>query len=209
QADAPAEHPEAPGAPSPPGQARDPPGPEVAGGAGTGHTFAAHLELEDDRRPPGGGLTAGREPRYRRFRRTARSPRRSPPPTESLVQRLLGELEVTGARISVASTRRRRSRPDGRRRRDPAGFDRPDLDAPAEVLVQPRRRVFRRHLDRLVEIARLDQEVAAELFLGLRVRTVGDGDSAAAGAQAHGVLGGRERADLQELTGALQVVVER
>src|SRR5262245_35618309 len=114
----------------------------------------------------------------------------------------------TASTVARAPPRRSR-RNRGRGSRYPAELDRPDLDAPTEVLVQLGRRVLRRDLDRLVEVARLDQEVAAELLLGLGERPVGHEDLAAARAQAHGVLGGRERADLEQLAGTLQLGVVR
>src|SRR6478672_2326239 len=92
----------------------------------------------------------------------------------------------------------RRSPSDiSRRDVDPARLDRPDLDAPTQVLVQPGRRMPRRHLDGLV------QEVAPELFLGLGIGAVRDGDLAVARPQAHGIPGGGEGADLEQATAPL------
>src|SRR6266699_352971 len=52
-----------------------------------------------------------------------------------------------------------------------------------------RRRNAARDLDGLVPILRFDQEVAAELFLGLGERTVGGGDFAVADAHGRRLLG--------------------
>src|SRR5262245_38115814 len=68
--------------------------------------------------------------------------------------------------------------------------------------------MLRRHLDGLVQITRLGEEVAPELLLGLGIRAVGDDDLAVSRSQAHGVLGGGERADLQQVAAALQILVE-
>ena len=117
-----------------------------------------------------------------------------------------GAVSVT---IAARARWRRRSPADcSGRDLDAARLDRSHLDAPAQVLVQARRRMLRRHLDGLVQIARLDEEVAPELLLGLGVRAVGDGDLAVSRSQAHGVLGGGERADLQQVAAALQILVQ-
>src|SRR4029453_17729917 len=68
--------------------------------------------------------------------------------------------------------------------------------------------MLRRPLDGLVPIARLDEEVAPELLLGLGIRAVRDADLAVSRSQAHGFLGGGERADLQQVAAALQILVE-
>src|SRR4030095_10302215 len=69
--------------------------------------------------------------------------------------------------------------------------------------------VLRRHLGGFLQIPRFDQEVAPELLLGLGIRAVGDADLAVPGPQADRVFGGGERADLQQVTAPLQVLVER
>jgi len=72
------------------------------------------------------------------------------------------------------------SLPRGGRREEPEDLQRPLIlrDRPHLDAADPRPRDPRGHLDRLVQIARLDDVVAAELLLGLRVRAVGGGDPA-------------------------------
>ena len=56
-----------------------------------------------------------------------------------------------------------------------AGWRPAELDAPAQVLAEIRRRVQRCDADRVVQVARLDHEDAADQPLTRRERTVGDG----------------------------------
>src|SRR5207253_7752248 len=81
--------------------------------------------------------------------------------------------------------------------------DRPDLDRAATGHGNPRR-----DGDRLVEIARIDQEVAAQLLLGLRERAVGHYPFALAYPDA-GRRGGRlERGGGEILTRGTELVCQ-
>src|SRR5262245_41639499 len=86
-----------------------------------------------------------------------------------------------------------------------AGRDRTDLDAPAELLAEVRGRVERGHADRLVEVARLDQEEAADLLLALDERSVRDERLAVARAHRRGRPLEALRHD--DLPGAAQLLV--
>src|SRR5258708_10368695 len=116
-------------------------------------------------------------------------------------------------RISVAMMR-----PDSSRKTDSTAVrastsnalhlvDRPDLDAPLAALT--RGRDFSRPLDRVVEIAALDDVIAGELFLRLRARTVGDDGLTASSANRRGGVGRLQRIGASQHAAAASLVHHR